>query len=93
MISLSVLHLELDWKGWATFSTNALGHLQVGNLLTEPFPSERVVSAIVKNFSTSMSQLKVRQVCVSGCLWAGVCVSDRCFLLISDSRRGRGIRS
>lgn len=61
MLSLSLLRLELDWKGWSTFANTGLSRALQHSSMANSTSIEEIIPQIVRRFYGHMNKLSVRQ--------------------------------
>jgi len=61
-LTLSLLRLEMDYKGWSTFSTKGLPQLISNPMIKSLQSIDEVIPRIIQSFYSSFRLLKVREV-------------------------------
>jgi len=62
MLSLSLLRLEMDWRGWASFSNRGILKMVSTPKIKELHSVDEFIPFIIQNFMASLAQLNFRPV-------------------------------
>lgn len=64
MLSLSLLRLEMDWRGWASFSNRGILKMVSTPKIKELHSVDEFIPFIIQNFMASLAQLNFRPVLI-----------------------------